>query len=110
MDNDMKNWKVPDKFQSDLDEIKTTYKAEPLRVYLHDIFIEPTELEHVLVNALVKISFTIHHTYIKKDNSWSKLLQGSNQTDHDIKATCVNNPSYPKPPVQGPSRRTKLHH
>ncbi|KAG8216551.1 hypothetical protein J3R82DRAFT_6699 [Butyriboletus roseoflavus] len=28
----------------------------------------PTEIEHILANALVEISFTIHHTYMKKNN------------------------------------------
>ncbi|KAG8214613.1 hypothetical protein J3R82DRAFT_9685, partial [Butyriboletus roseoflavus] len=41
--------------------------AEPLHVYFNDLFIEPDDVKQTIANAIIEISFTIHHTYIKKE-------------------------------------------
>lgn len=66
MDEETKNWNVPVKFKDDLDEIKPIFRAVPLPVFVKKVMVEPSEVTKSLANATVEISFTIHHTYIKK--------------------------------------------
>lgn len=73
MDEETKNWDVPAKFKDELDEIKPIFRAEPLPVFINQVMIEPSEVSKVLANALVEISFTIHHTYIKKKDESAEV-------------------------------------
>ncbi|KAI5984252.1 hypothetical protein EDC04DRAFT_2615786 [Pisolithus marmoratus] len=68
MDEETKNWTVPEENEQELDAIKPDYRAIPLRVYSGDAFIEPTDVNNVLNGALVEVMFSIHHTFIKKQS------------------------------------------
>lgn len=52
MDEETKNWTVPEENEQELDAIKPDYRAIPLRVYSGDAFIEPTDVNNVLNGAL----------------------------------------------------------
>ncbi|KAH9034859.1 hypothetical protein EDB85DRAFT_2274296 [Lactarius pseudohatsudake] len=62
------HWPVADEFKKYVDEIKYEYKANPLRVYGKNGFIEPAKVEEQLKGALIELRFQLHHYFIEKDH------------------------------------------
>ncbi|KAF8835625.1 hypothetical protein BDN67DRAFT_1015397 [Paxillus ammoniavirescens] len=82
MDKETKHWPIDAKYQDELDLIKPLFHAIPLPLYKNNKFIKPRDINDKLKNSLVKVHFSIHHTYIKKD----KTTQDSFQAHiHEIK-------------------------
>jgi hypothetical protein len=67
MDEETELWPIAAEFVDDFNEIKYDFCIQPLLVYKNDLFIEPTEVERALKNALVEIHFGILHYKITRD-------------------------------------------
>jgi hypothetical protein len=78
IDEETNEWPVPSEFQEELDDIKETYQATPLKVYIGNKFVEPLDVCAALSNALVEMHFTIQHYRIAKESafdSFSAVIQ-----------------------------------
>lgn len=78
IDEETNEWKVPSEFQEELDEIKTTHRVVPLKVYMGQQFVEPVDVPRALEGALVEVHFTINHYRIGRDSpmdSFSAIVQ-----------------------------------
>lgn len=78
IDEETNEWVVPSEFQEEMDNLKDTHKAEPLKVYMGQQFIEPLNVQGALENALVEVHFTIQHYRIRRESaidSFSAVIQ-----------------------------------
>lgn len=65
INEETKNWPIDPKLCDKLDLIKPSHRAIPLRVYQHDMFIEPSNVNSALRNAEIEIQFSVHHVFLK---------------------------------------------
>ncbi|KAG1766495.1 hypothetical protein EV702DRAFT_1050663 [Suillus placidus] len=59
MDEETKNWEIPDEFEKEFEGIKYNFRTERLPVYYEGISIQPTDVNDILNGALVEVEFTI---------------------------------------------------
>ncbi|KAF8417101.1 hypothetical protein L210DRAFT_878220 [Boletus edulis BED1] len=64
VDEETNNWPVEKKYKEALNEIKHTHHILPLHIYKNDEYVEPSNVNGVLQNAMVEVLFTVHHTYL----------------------------------------------
>ena len=68
VDDETENWPVPVELRGDLDNIKRTYRANPLRVFARDAFVEARNVNDVIRGALVEMHFELNHYCIRGKN------------------------------------------
>lgn len=68
IDEETEKWPVPTDYLDDLEAIKTTYMATPLKVYMGNQFIEPLDVTKTLDGALVEVHFTVQQYRITQRN------------------------------------------
>lgn len=61
MDEETALWPVPIAISDDMQRVALTHTAVPLAVYKDATFVDPTEVELAIKNALVEIHFGILH-------------------------------------------------
>jgi hypothetical protein len=69
MDEESALWPISTEIIDDYEEIKYDFHARPLVVYKNDLFVEPTEVECALKNALVEIHFGVLHYKMTKEST-----------------------------------------
>ena len=79
IDEETEKWPVPQQFVNDMEAIKTSHTANPLKVYMGNQFVEPLDVTNALDSALVEVQFTIQHYHINSRkpvvHSFSALVQ-----------------------------------
>lgn len=79
IDEETEKWPVPTDFLDDLEAIKTTYMANPLKVYMGNQFIEPLDVTKALNGALVEVHFTVQQYRLTRKSgpvhAFSALVQ-----------------------------------
>ena len=80
MDDATLNWPVDEKYQDDVDLIKSEYRAVSLCVYHDNQFIKPSDVKEGLKNALVEIHFTLFYIllsnqHLPKDTYYANIKQ-----------------------------------
>jgi hypothetical protein len=67
VDSETEHWPIPTELRDELDVLKYEYRAKPLRVYVKDKFVEPTDVNDTIRGALVEVHFELHHYFISSD-------------------------------------------
>ncbi|KAF8263715.1 hypothetical protein EI94DRAFT_1806762 [Lactarius quietus] len=67
VDTETDNWPVSPDFQDDLDALKYNFSAQPLQVYVGNKFIELTDVNDTIRDALVEVHFELRHFYISSE-------------------------------------------
>jgi len=77
VDAETDQWPVSGRLREELDKIKFEYRVNPLTVYVHDKFIEPTSVEDTIKGALVELHFELHHYCIrrKSEDSFNATIE-----------------------------------
>jgi hypothetical protein len=65
MDDETKNWPIPDQFANEFDAIKYKFEAHPLPLYHDDHLVQPQHANEILNGAIVEVQFGIQHWHIK---------------------------------------------
>lgn len=65
IDEETKNWPIEYKHRDELDLIKPSHRAVPLRIYKDNKFVEPADVNGALPNAEIEIQFSVHHVYLQ---------------------------------------------
>ncbi|KAG2113590.1 uncharacterized protein F5147DRAFT_789267 [Suillus discolor] len=75
MDEETRNWPVPDQFASEFDEIKYNYQVIPLPLYHDGHLVEPSMANEAINGAIVEVQFHIHHWKIKQFDSFQANVE-----------------------------------
>jgi hypothetical protein len=70
MDEQTKNWPIPDEFATELDAIKYTFRADHLPVFYEGNPIMPMDVNDILNGAIVEVQFTMRHWRIQAYDSF----------------------------------------
>jgi hypothetical protein len=65
MDTETEVWPTPSKHKDEFESMKFDFMACPLRVYRHEIFVEPRDVNEALMGAVVEVFFAIRHCYLR---------------------------------------------
>lgn len=115
IDEETEKWPVPRDFLDDLEAIKTTYMANPLKVYMGDQFIEPLDVTKSLDGALVEVHFTVQQYRITQRNpivhSYSAMVQQVLILKKPVvKSSPYKRKNYRVGPIKMPESPTKATH
>ena len=104
-------WPISEEFVEDYKSIKATYRPMPLPIYHNEHFVEPTEANQTMKNALVEIHFNILHYKIgcAGENTYNSFTAEVKQVIV-LKAAPIGSPSlYKRKNVRsGPVRPKKF--
>jgi hypothetical protein len=70
MDEETRNWPIPDEFADEFDGIKYIYQANPLPLYRDDHLINPAHANAAINGATVEVTFGIRHWRIQETDSF----------------------------------------
>jgi hypothetical protein len=110
MDEETAKWPVDTQFSDEVATIKATYKAVPLRVYdENEKFVEPQNVNKALCNAIAEIHFTLHHTYLPKNEPAQDSFRANIEQILILQQGKSTAKIYSSDPRAGPAR-TATHH
>lgn len=66
IDEETEKWPVQFDYRDDLEAIKTTHAANPLKVYMGTQFVEPLDVTKTLEGSLVEVHFTVQHFHLAR--------------------------------------------
>ncbi|KAG1725058.1 uncharacterized protein EDB91DRAFT_1087240 [Suillus paluster] len=75
MDDETKNWPIPDEFAHDFDGLKYSMAAELLPLYHEGHLVEPRHANQIINGAIVEVQFSIQHWRIKDFDSFQATAQ-----------------------------------
>ncbi|KAG1873910.1 hypothetical protein F4604DRAFT_1765818 [Suillus subluteus] len=75
MDEETRNWPIPDKLVRDFDALKYKFEAHPLPLYHEDHLVQPVHANKILNGAMVEVQFHIQHWRIKDIDSFQATPQ-----------------------------------
>ncbi|KAG1760831.1 hypothetical protein EDD22DRAFT_954597 [Suillus occidentalis] len=75
MDEETKNWPIPDEFATEMDAIKYTFRADHLPVFYEGNPIMAVDVNDILNGAIVEVQFTMRHWRIQAYDSFQATPQ-----------------------------------
>ncbi|KAG1866011.1 hypothetical protein F4604DRAFT_1683003 [Suillus subluteus] len=75
MDDETKNWPIPDNFAEEFDGLKYKMAAQPLPLYYKDHLVEPAYANQIMNGAIVEVQLTIQHWRIQDFDSFQALAE-----------------------------------
>ncbi|KAG1734056.1 uncharacterized protein EDB91DRAFT_1251101 [Suillus paluster] len=75
MDDETKNWLIPDEFAHNFDGLKYSMAAEPLPLYHEGHLVEPRHANQIINGTIMEVQFSIQHWCITDFNSFQATAQ-----------------------------------
>ncbi|KAG1774802.1 hypothetical protein EV702DRAFT_1199899 [Suillus placidus] len=90
MDNETRDWPIPENFAIELDKIKYGYEAEPLPLYHDGHLVEPSHANDVINGAMVEVHFGILHWHIGNFDSFQANVEKNRDLEAGFRTPCVS--------------------
>lgn len=96
IDEETANWPMPPgrDFAAALNEIKSLYRAVPLRVYKDSEFVEPQDVVNVLRDATIEIQFSLHHIHLASQHPARDSFRANIEQIVVLKAGKIHNAAF----------------
>lgn len=75
MDEETRNWPIPDQFVAKFDDLKYNYEACPLPLFHDGHLVEPSMANEVMNGAIVEVQFNIHQWHIQQFDSFQANVE-----------------------------------
>lgn len=75
MDEETRNWPIPDEFVAEFDDLKYNFEACPLPLFHDGHLVEPSMANEVMNGAIVEVQFHIHQWHIQQFDSFQANVE-----------------------------------
>ncbi|KAG1859733.1 hypothetical protein F4604DRAFT_1684490 [Suillus subluteus] len=75
MDDETKNWPIPDDFTEEFDALKYKMAVQPSPLYYEDHLVEPAYTNQIMNGAIVEVQLTIQHWCIQDFDSFQATAE-----------------------------------
>lgn len=75
MDDETKNWPIPDEFGTEFDTLKYSMRANPLPLYHDNHLVDPVHANEIMNGAMVEVQFSVQHWHIREYDTFQATAE-----------------------------------